>query len=154
MIANASLPTSIESFLQAHPRMPGVVFAAVCLGILLGLAWPRILSWRRGKSRPVLDPLQVEELLLGAGALIVDLRGDAEFGTGHIRGCLHVPFQDLAARFPAPDPKARRALVLVDETDELSHRALDHLARRGFDWVYVLRGGMRAWRRASRPLAR
>jgi rhodanese-related sulfurtransferase len=43
--------------------------------------------------------------------------------------------------------------VLVDDTDELSHRAYDLLTERGFAWVYVMKGGMRAWRRASRPLS-
>jgi len=31
---------------------------------------------------------------------------------------------------------------------------LDLLTARGFTWVYVLKGGMVAWRSASRPLTR
>jgi rhodanese-related sulfurtransferase len=115
---------------------------------------PRIGSWRRGRGRPVLDPVQVSELITGSGALVVDLRSAEAFQTGHIRGCLHVPFEDLPNRFLAPDPKARRALILVDETDELSHRAFDLLTQRGFSWLYVMKGGMKAWRRANHPTSR
>ncbi|HJW44694.1 MAG TPA: rhodanese-like domain-containing protein [Geothrix sp.] len=154
MLAAALAPATLEGWMKEYPFLPGLGFAAVCLVMLLLVAGPRLASRRRAKGRPVLDPMQVEELLLGSGALVVDLREPAAFKTGHIRGCLHVPFQELPVRFKAPDPQARRALVLVDETDVLSHRALDLLTARGFTWIYVMRGGMRAWRQASRPIAR
>ena len=144
------LPRITSSGLYA----PSLVFGAVCLLLLLLLALPRIASWLRGRGRPVLSIADVEALLLGAGALVVDLREEKAFRMGHIRGCLHVPFVDMATRFTAPDPKASRDLVLVDETDALSHQAYDVLAGRGFIGVHVMQGGMKAWRRASLPLAK
>jgi rhodanese-related sulfurtransferase len=102
----------------------------------------------------VLDPLQLEELLLGTGALILDLRHPDLFRKGHIRGAMNLTPEELATRFRVPDPSARRALVLADETDELSHQAYDLLRTRGFDWLYILKGGMRAWRAKSRPLVK
>ncbi|WP_243304407.1 rhodanese-like domain-containing protein [Geothrix oryzisoli] len=146
--------TTLKGWMEAYPFLPGLVFAALCLVLLVAVALPRLRSWARGKDRPVLDPLQVEELLQGPGVLIVDLRDEGIYRRGHIRGCLHVPFAQLTQRFQAPDPKARRALVLVDETDALSHRALTILLARGFEWVYVLKGGMRAWRDANRPMVK
>ncbi|MFN7957109.1 MAG: rhodanese-like domain-containing protein [Holophagaceae bacterium] len=147
-------PTTLEGWLQDHPHLPGILLAILCLLILAGVILPRLASWRRGKGRPVLGPVQVDELIAGSGALVVDLRSPEAFRTGHIRGCLHVPFPELQGRFTAPDPKARRALILVDETDELAHQAYDLLTRRGFTWMYVMQGGMRAWRRANRPVAK
>jgi len=154
MLGTAPAPTTLEGWLKAYPQLPGILLAAVCLLVLLLVVLPRIASWRRGKGRPVLDPVQVDELVTGSGALVVDLRSAEAFRSGHIRGCLHVPFGELHQRFVAPDPKARRALVLVDETDELAHQAFDLLTRRGFTWLYVMQGGMKAWRRANRPLAK
>jgi rhodanese-related sulfurtransferase len=154
MFATFQLPTTLETWLQDYPFLPGLLLATICLLILLLVALPRIASWRRGRGHPVLDPVQVEELILGAGALVVDLRGGTEFRNGHIRGCLHVPFEAFSTRFAAPDPAAKRALVLVDETDGLSHQAYSLLVGRGFTWIYVMKGGMKAWRRASRPLAK
>mgnify|MGYP005806319465 CR=1 FL=1 len=154
MSAFAQDLTTLKDWMEAYPFLPGLVFAALCLVLLFAVALPRLRSWFRAKGRPVLDPLQVEELLQGPGVLLVDLREDAAFRQGHIRGCLHVPYADLARRFEAPDPMAKRALVLVDETDALSHRALRQLLARGFEWVYVLKGGMRAWRGAHRPVAK
>jgi len=154
MLAAASVPTTIEGLLKERPHLPGVVLAGVCLLILFFVVLPRLASWRRGRGRPVLGPLEVEELLLGSGALVVDLRDLQAFRKGHIRGCLHVPFPELATRLKAPDPDAHRAMVLVAETDELAHRAFDILSARGFSWLYVMRGGMKAWRSASRPVAK
>jgi len=154
MIAVAQVPNTIEGWLKDYPFLPGVLFAAFCLLILFFIVLPRIASWRRGKDRPVLDITQVDELLLGSGALVVDLRGVEAYRAGHIRGSLHVPFGELAHRFATPDAKARRAMVLVDETDELSHRAFALLAERGYDWMYVMKGGLKAWRRAGRPLVK
>lgn len=140
---------------QAGLYLPGLILGLVCLLVLLFVALPRILSWYRARGREVLDPLQLEEMLLGAGVLVVDLReGETFRRKGHIRGCLHVPFPELPRRFGTPDPAARRPMVLVDESDALSHQAYDQLRARGFQWVYVLKGGMRAWRGARRPLAR
>ena len=147
-------PTNLEAWLKDYPYLPGILLALICLLILLVVVLPRFASWRRGRGRAVLDPVQVEELINGSGALVVDLRDVEAFRTGHIRGCLHVPFMDLSQRFATPDPKARRAMVLVDETDELAHQAFDLLTRRGFTWLYVMQGGMKAWRRANRPVAK
>jgi len=154
MFANLTSPTTLDTLLKDYPWLPGAFFAVVCLLVGLLVSLPRIATWRRAKGRPVLTPLQVEAMLTGAGALVVDLRHPAEFATGHIRGCLHVPYAEMAARFVKPDPKAKRAMVLVDETDLVSHQALDLLTARGFTWVYVLKGGMEAWRSANRPLVK
>jgi rhodanese-related sulfurtransferase len=154
MLNTAFAPTTLDGWMKDYPYLPGALFAGVCLLILFLVVLPRIASWRRGKGRPVLDPVQVDELITGSGALVVDLRDPEAFRIGHIRGCLHVPFEELPKRFATPDPKARRALILVDETDALSHRAFDLLSRRGFTWLYVMKGGMKAWRRAERPIAK
>jgi len=154
MLTATLAPTTLDAWMKDYPYLPGLLFAALSLLVLFVVILPRLRSKRRGKGRPVLDPIQVEELLLGQGALVVDIRSSEAFRTGHIRGCLHVPYAELANRFKAPDPQARRALILVDETDELSHHAFDQLTRRGFNWLYVMQGGMVAWRRASRPVAK
>jgi rhodanese-related sulfurtransferase len=147
-------PTLLEGLMKDYPYLPGIVFALVCLLILFLVVLPRFPSWWRGRGRPVVDPVQVTEMIAGPGALVVDLRSVEAFRSGHIRGSLHVPFEDLAQRFAHPDPKANRSLILMDDTDELSHLALAQLTARGFSWVYVLKGGMKAWRRANFPIAK
>jgi rhodanese-related sulfurtransferase len=147
-------PTPLEGGMPQGVYLPGLLLAAACLLVLLWVALPRLASWRRGRGRHVLEPSAAESLLLGAGALVVDLREEKAFRMGHIRGCMHVPFAELPNRFTAPDPKATRSLILVDDTDAVSHRAYALLVQRGFSGIYVLKGGMRAWRRANRSVAK
>jgi rhodanese-related sulfurtransferase len=154
MIVILNEPNSLERLMKEMPYLPGILIAAVCLILMFVVVLPRLQSWLRGRGRPVLDPVQVEELLTGSGALVVDLRSPEAFRTGHVRGSLHLPFPELATRFTQPDPTAKRAIVLVDETDALAHQAYDLLVSRGFTWVYVLKGGIQAWRGAHRPLAK
>jgi hypothetical protein len=65
-----------------------------------------------------------------------------------------MPFEELPARFAAPEPKPSRALILVDDTEELPHHPFDPLATRGLPGVYTLQGGMKAWRQANRPISK
>ena len=154
MLGTTHPPSAFEAWLTAHLQAPGIILAALGgLGLLAALA-PRIASWHRGKGRPLLDPMQAEELMLGAGLLVLDLREEPAYRAGHIRGALPVPYRELATRFQQPDPQAKRALLLVDETDALAHEAYTLLTTRGFQWMYVLKGGMAAWRRSRRTLVK
>lgn len=139
---------------QGRDYLWGLLFAGICLLLLFLACIPRLRTRKRVSHLPVLEPVQVEGLLLGSGALVVDLRNDAAFHAGHIRGSMHVPFAQLSARFRAPKKGAKRAIILVDEDNEVSHQAMALLQSLGFDWLYVLKGGMRAWRRDSRPISR
>lgn len=155
MMHSILAPTPLEGAVpQEIDLSSGLLLAAGCLLLLLWVALPRLASWRRGRGHHVLGPAAAESLLLGVGALVVDLREKKAFCMGHIRGCLQVPFSDAATRFKKPDPRATRPIILVDETDRLSHRVYGLLMQRGFSEIYVLKGGMRAWRRANRPLAK
>lgn len=112
--------------------------------------WPS--RWRaRGKS--TLDTTQLEELVIGSPPQIVDLRSEQEFRgvRGHIRNAVNIPFSQLQQRLGELNTKNPRPIVLVDESDVLSHLAFPMLAARGYTWLYVLRGGMKAWRRAKLP---
>ena len=71
---------------------------------------------------------------------------------GHIRGALNIPFSELRQRIAELDTSNPRPIVLVDENDLLSHQAMPLLEARGHRWIYVLKGGYRAWVRANYPV--
>lgn len=154
MIAIAFAPTLLETWIKDQPYLPGYLLAGICIAILLIRGLVRYFSRRADEGRPVLDPLQVEDLLSGIGALVVDLRDPEAFRAGHIRGSLHVPFSQLTTRFAQPNPTANRAMILVGTNDDMARKAYDQLASRRFTMVYILKGGMRAWRKANLPLAK
>lgn len=143
-------------FLQAPPVVetwPTYVLwgslGAVGLALLIAV-WHQ---WQQRQARKegLLDPLQLEELLLGAPPQIIDLRRPREFSGhhGHIRGALNIPLEDLPRRLFELDTTHPRPIVLVDDGDGRSKEAARLLRREGIAWLYILRGGMRAWRKAG-----
>ena len=136
-----------------------ILGATFILVLLLGGAkWLMDLPSNRRAKRggPTLEPRQVEELMSGSGPVIIDLRPPQVFSAkpGHIRGAANIPLAFLPREIEKFDPREKRPIVLVDDTDELSHRAFLLLKAKGFGWVYVLKGGMKAWKRAGMPMYR
>ncbi|HJW73742.1 MAG TPA: rhodanese-like domain-containing protein [Geothrix sp.] len=154
MIAITFAPSLLETWIKDRPYLPGYLLAGICIAILLIRGLVRYYSRRADEGRPVLDPYQVEDLLSGIGALVVDLRDPAAYRAGHIRGSLPVPFNELPKRFTQPDPTAKRAMILVGTNDDMARKAYDLLAGRRFAMVYILKGGIRAWQKANLPLAK
>ncbi len=141
------------------------VLATAGAGLVLVLVYlvPKLREFpaeRRARRHPankVMEPLQVEELVGGMAPVVVDLRSPAEFKgpAGRIRAALNIPFPDLAHRLEElRGSTGNRPIVLVDGTDELAHQAAAYLAKEGFGWVYVLKGGMKAWTASRLPVYR
>lgn len=108
----------------------------------------------RARHKSTLDPIQLEELMIGTPPQIVDLRPKEEYEgkKGHIRGALNIPYTEFRKRIDELDTSHPRPIVLVDETDKLSHEVMPLLEKQGHRWLYVLKGGFRAWRASKYPV--
>ena len=104
---------------------------------------------------PVLtiDPESARELMERGGVAPIDLRVETEFRAGRLPGARSLPLSTLAARLD----ELPRAGVIVLYGDGPAERVLGayHLirSRRAGD-VYVLEGGLEAWRRLGYRLER
>lgn len=83
--------------------------------------------------------------LLQAGAGLLDVRLEAEFDRGSIKGSVNIPLYQLRAKAASLDPK--RKYILGCDSGKRSCAAAFLLTQRGFN-VYVLRGGLAALGRA------
>ncbi len=102
---------------------------------------------------PALTPEQVAGLQ-DAGALVLDTRPSAAYGTAHVPGSLHIPLSGQFASWAGAlvPPEAR--IVLVAEDPEHEEEARVRLARVGLENVAgCLEGGIAAWEASGRPLA-
>ena len=101
-----------------------------------------------------LSPTEVSRAL-EAGAVSLDVRPSAAFGTGHVPGSVNVGLDGQFASWCGTLLEASRALVLVTEDEEQVRHAVMRLARVGFEHVAgYLAGGVAAWDRAGLPLGR
>jgi rhodanese-related sulfurtransferase len=99
-------------------------------------------------TRPKVGPVQAQELLQ-QGAILLDVREDAEWQAGHAPKARHIPLSRLPGRIRDLPPQ--RTVVTVCRSGARSARAAALLAREGRD-VVNLTGGMHAWARAGLPV--
>ncbi len=99
-------------------------------------------------GRPKVGPAQAQELL-AQGAVLLDVREDAEWQAGHAPRARHIPLSRLPARLRDLPPN--RTVITACRSGARSARAAALLAREGRD-VVNLAGGMHAWARAGLPV--
>jgi hydroxyacylglutathione hydrolase len=102
---------------------------------------------------PALAPDAVEAMRQ-AGAVILDTRPAAQYGTGHVPGSLNIglggQFASWAGSLIAPE----KPIVLVTEDENHVAEARTRLARVGLENVGgYLAGGLLAWHESGRPVA-
>ncbi len=102
---------------------------------------------------PALAPDAVESMRR-AGAVILDTRPAAQYGTGHIPGSFNIglggQFASWAGALIAPE----KPIVLVTEDEDQVAEARTRLARVGLENVGgYLAGGLLAWHESNRPVA-
>lgn len=155
VLAREPVPLSLQGWLSRPELYIPLGAGLVLLGVVLVIRLPDLAAWRRSWHRPVLRPLQLEELMPGTHPIILDLRPPAEFNgpKGHLRGARNVQPGELARRLEELAPDRHALVVLVDHSDRLAHRVEPGVTAAGYTWVRVLQGGMRAWRAKDLPVA-
>ena len=123
----------------------------VAIAVLSGAMaiWPLL---RARAGGPTLDTLAATQLMNSRDVQIVDVRSAAEFGSGSLRNARNIPLEQVAAQAPAL-PKDKPAIV-VCETGRRASLAAVKLRSAGIHEVYILAGGLHAWRAAGLPVSK
>ncbi|WP_223128038.1 rhodanese-like domain-containing protein [Pasteuria penetrans] len=81
-----------------------------------------------------------------SGAYIwVDVRTMEEYDSGHIPGSLHIPHDEVEARWRELEKYRDRKLALVCQRGGRSLYAVKVLSSLDFPFLYNVTGGMEAW---------
>jgi hydroxyacylglutathione hydrolase len=105
------------------------------------------------ESPPALDA-EAFAARADAGAAVVDVRSDVEFGAGHVPGSLNVGLGGQFASWAGTLLDPARPVLIVAVDDDRVAEAVMRLARVGLENVTgSLAGGVEAWRATGRPLA-
>ncbi len=100
-----------------------------------------------------LSPEELERRLRSDRApLVLDVRDPSELGgeLGQLPGALNIPLGQLQQRAGELSTEERRDIVVVCRTGRRSEAAARIIRDSGFDRVFVLKGGMTAWRDTHR----
>jgi rhodanese-related sulfurtransferase len=111
------------------------------------LVWPLV---RARASGPTLTTLQATQLMNSRNPQVLDLRNAEEFAKGSLPNARNVPVDRLTARLN--ELKKDKPVLLVCATGTTAGKTASLLRSQGFADVYVLAGGMAAWREAGLPV--
>jgi len=92
--------------------------------------------------------------LMNRGAVVVDVRKADEFGSGHMVNAKNIPVETLDGDKTKVDKYKKKNLLMVCESGTTSGRAANVLRKDGFDNVFSVKGGIRAWREDKLPLVK
>jgi hydroxyacylglutathione hydrolase len=101
---------------------------------------------------PLASVTQVSASKMPKGALILDVRTEAEWQTGHISGSQHVMLGDLESSVAGID--ASREVLVLCGSGYRSSIAASLLTADGFEKVSSLAGGMSAYKKLGLPLVK
>lgn len=87
------------------------------------------------------------------GAQVIDVREDIEYRAEHIPGTSHLPLLELSEE-KVTHLKRDKPLYIVCKSGFRSQKAAEKLMHFGFNQVYVLEGGLDAWKQARHVLNR
>ncbi len=98
------------------------------------------------------DVHRAAELAQSKKVVILDVRTPAEFNQGHLKGARLIPVQDLEDRLDELAHLKDRPILVYCRSGRRSVLASKILSRDGFTRIFNMKGGVRAWLKASQPL--
>lgn len=107
--------------------------------------------FRRGGNRVTVDEAHRRTRGDDTPAVLLDVREQAEWNTGHAPDAVHVPLSRLTTGAALPVVLRDRPLVVICRSGNRSRQALHPLTEPGAKAVDV-RGGMSAWATAGYPV--
>lgn len=115
-----------------------------------------MLLWSLFKNRSAGDKeisaTQAVTLMNRRNAVVVDVRDQGEFASGHLANARHIPLSRLGDGVKELEKFKNRPIVIVCQSGSRSAGAIGLLSKQGFSEVFSLRGGISAWQQANMPL--
>jgi rhodanese-related sulfurtransferase len=113
------------------------------------LLWPVV---NRGMAGATLGTLQATRMMNDRGAVVVDVRPNAEFVAGHLPNAKNIPADDIAKRIG--ELPAGKPIIVVCGSGNRAGKAASVLRAAGRQEVFCLEGGIAGWQQAGLPLVR
>lgn len=126
-----------------------ILLIAIIIVCVVSLAFPSI---QRRKGGAELSSNLAIDLINHKDAQIIDLREPEAFKKAHIANSVNLPATEIQNCLNKIHKD--RPILLVDADGRRTQMAAQLLRGVGFKDVYVLQGGLTAWRRSGVPFSR
>lgn len=107
-----------------------------------------------GRGVKKVSTQQAIKLMGGNKHLLIDLRNYVEFEKGYIKGAQQIAMDALLHKAEEHIKKKETPVLLIDEGEFKAVSAASHLKKKGYAEVYVLRGGIKNWKKENLPLTK
>lgn len=108
------------------------------------------------KILPTISVGRALDALTGGETLFVDARPDTFYAEGHVLNALSLPVKStspvITNTIPLPHPYRLIIVYCDDEHCDAADAMARKLDRLGYDKLFVLEGGWRAWTQANLPM--
>jgi len=98
------------------------------------------------------SPSEATMLINREDAVLLDVREDKEFMSGHIVNSVHIPLGYIKNRIGELDKYKGKPVVVACRSGSRSGQACNLLKKYGHENIYNLSGGVMAWEGANLPL--
>ncbi len=124
------------------------------IGLALGSGVMLLLPMLKGGAGgvPSLSPSEAVTLINRSHAIVIDVRDDAEFASGHIADAKHIPLSSLPERLNELKKYKDKTVLVNCQRGMRSAKACDILRKAEFTQLHNLQGGLEAWTAAKLPL--
>ncbi len=106
-----------------------------------------------GGARKI-PPMELPRLQSREAAVVVDVGAPQIFQQGHIEGAINLPLENLESKLAKLNKHKQKPLIIACQNGALSGKAAAILRRHDFTKLYVLEGGLAAWRKDNLPLVK
>lgn len=114
------------------------------------MVWPPLSRKLSGvKDVGIIEAVQ---LINHQDAVVLDVREESEYYSGHVPRSRHIPLGALGKRHTELEKLKGHPLIVVCRSGARSGSACGVLRKFGFEQVYNLSGGVGAWQQANMPL--
>lgn len=126
------------------------------IGLALGSGIMLLLpAFKKGAGGvPNLTTAEAINLINRSHAIVLDVRNDAEFASGHIVDAKHIPVDKLAERLNELTKYKGKPILVNCQRGMRSAKACDILRKAEFTQVHNLQGGLDAWMAAKLPVVK
>jgi len=128
---------------------------ALCLAFVATLAF-LIFEELKGKMGGIarISPQNATILLNRENATIIDLRNQNAFSSGHIINSFNIERNGFDTHIHKIESHKNHPIILLDEADNHIAAIGTKLKKSGFTKIYLLSGGLQAWKNAQLPITK
>jgi len=98
------------------------------------------------------DIVEALQLINHKNALVLDVREESEYKSGHILNAKWIPLGKLAERAGELEKYREQSIVVVCRSGNRSASACSVLGKQGFTQAVNMAGGVMAWQKSNLPL--